>query len=859
MSTHNQSIWGQNSTNVLTQAEYENDSQRLSGFTAGTKASSKHVNTALRHATMVASALLDVAGGDVLPTSYNDVVSALEAYFDGLGGSGGGGEVVTITSLSASTMPAYDVASAKTTLVVFEGNTYINMGTSTEAGNEYFHYRSLSDVGATSVTVSELNLVYTSSHTAMDAVGSTRTIGKTVFTLNGLTASNMPTLAVASNPNTVICYNDYYYVFAGEEKDSGAADYVRYVCIEPTSTGLIYQYLTLSYNITTGAALQVQQSSGTTKQTIDASLSTTSTNAVQNKVITNALNGKQGTLTAGSGIKIENNVISATGQTTPLFAESVDELNESGDTSKIYVLPDGYIYAFETTTVVQIVQENITSVSDNSWESGRLGSGGTVSAQAGYVTTPYIDLQKYGDTPFDLYLKGITFTVSPYNVWSQYQTDKTHIIRAENSAAGWVTYWKGATFTDLGDGLAKISFVKPITNKSDVTIGYVRFTGHGTESAANVYTERQAEVTTQAWVNTGVPYSAGEPTISATSFDLVNPSVASFMASANYSDTDYTYTQVTSYTATDYYRKDHPFCAAISWSGVTNATSYDVVLNISATVLSSSRQRYSTTGTRLQFKNLIPSTTYNYAVYAELADGTSQSVKTGSFTTTADKVRMLSIDGIQNVRDIGGYTGLNGAKVKYGKIFRGSAVDEGVFDDFHITDEGKKELLGRLAVKTDLDLRGLDNVTKSGFGAGIDFYAPQYSYLNYSNVITNETHRGYFKNMIEYINTQLTANKPVYVHCSGGCDRTGSFIFLVLGLLGVSESDIAKEYELSSFSAIGVGRTRNSTVYDYKGMVNALKQYTGATITDKFYDFATSGCGLSASAITTFRNHMLQS
>lgn len=46
--------------------------------------------------------------------------------------------------------------------------------------------------------------------------------------------------------------------------------------------------------------------------TIDTSLSTTSTNAVQNKVVTAALNDKQGILTAGNGIKIENNIISVT-------------------------------------------------------------------------------------------------------------------------------------------------------------------------------------------------------------------------------------------------------------------------------------------------------------------------------------------------------------------------------------------------------------------------------------------------------------------------------------------------------------------------------------------------------------------
>ncbi len=46
---------------------------------------------------------------------------------------------------------------------------------------------------------------------------------------------------------------------------------------------------------------------------VDGELSTTSVNPVQNKVITIALQGKQDALTAGDGISIENNVISATG------------------------------------------------------------------------------------------------------------------------------------------------------------------------------------------------------------------------------------------------------------------------------------------------------------------------------------------------------------------------------------------------------------------------------------------------------------------------------------------------------------------------------------------------------------------
>lgn len=50
---------------------------------------------------------------------------------------------------------------------------------------------------------------------------------------------------------------------------------------------------------------------------VDSELSTTSTNPVQNKVITLALQDKQDVLTAGEGITINDNVISASGGGAP--------------------------------------------------------------------------------------------------------------------------------------------------------------------------------------------------------------------------------------------------------------------------------------------------------------------------------------------------------------------------------------------------------------------------------------------------------------------------------------------------------------------------------------------------------------
>lgn len=539
------------------------------------------------------------------------------------------------------------------------------------------------------------------------------------------------------------------------------------------------------------------------------------------------------------------------GQLKPEFANSVAECT---DTSKLYVLPDGYIYAYMYGAAVQTVTEKIAGTTDNPWGSGRLGSDGSVSTLSGYVVTPYIDLSKY-PTPFTIHLGGITFTGVTYMTCSQYQTDKTHIQRMDTNAAAFTTYWKNATLTANDDGSAEVAVSATPTNKAGTEIGYVRFTGNGTETDANVYVSYESKSTGYAWANTGLPFVSGEPSMTATVFTLENPVVKSFVATPDYDSDDYSYTQVTDYAHSQYYRTDQPFPVTLAWNEEPDAVCYTVCINTLKNILNTGMQTYYTDRNRLSIYNLIPGTTYYYIVTALMADGTTTQLKNSSFATAENRTRMLAIDGIQNVRDLGGYTGLNEKTVKYGSIYRGSTMDEDVRLKFAITDGGRQEMLERVGIRTDLDLRY--NISESALGTGVYFKCVPYE--SYANAITDATQRGYFKTILEYLVTQLTNSLPVYFHCQGGCDRTGTLAFLLLGLLGVSESDLAKEYELTSFSQIGhKSRTRNSTTYNYSGMVEALKAYSGDTIADKFYNFATTGCGISAATITSFRNLMLE-
>ena len=71
----------------------------------------------------------------------------------------------------------------------------------------------------------------------------------------------------------------------------------------------------------------------------------------------------------------------------------------------------------------------------------------------------------------------------------------------------------------------------------------------------------------------------------------------------------------------------------------------------------------------------------------------------------------------------------------------------------------------------------------------------------------------------------MKAGKATYIHCKWGADRTGTVIALIQALCGMSEEDIVKDWELTSFNAVCYRKYINQQEikYYYKDSTGKLK------------------------------------
>lgn len=232
--------------------------------------------------------------------------------------------------------------------------------------------------------------------------------------------------------------------------------------------------------------------------------------------------------------------------------------------------------------------------------------------------------------------------------------------------------------------------------------------------------------------------------------------------------------------------------------------------------------------------NLYLGKTYFWKIAAILDGKQIAESETRRFTTSERTPRSIRAGGLSNVRDLGGYKCANGRKVKQGLIYRGCEME------FHhtITEHGISVLRDELGIKTDLDLRieAVDKVLSSALGDTVDFtLIPTLAYEKFFE--DKETCKKLFD-----ILTKEEAY-PVYTHCWGGADRTGTFCLVILAILGVDKEDLFADYEYTSLSIWG---KRSITSDHFKDLLASLDEYgtENDTINEKCKNFLRA-CGVT--------------
>ena len=300
---------------------------------------------------------------------------------------------------------------------------------------------------------------------------------------------------------------------------------------------------------------------------------------------------------------------------------------------------------------------------------------------------------------------------------------------------------------------------------------------------------------------------------------------------------DYSNTVVTKYKSKAADVNDSSVPVPVSWTALDGATSYKLYVSKSQDFTSSdTRVIEKITATNYNIYNLETNRTYYWKVISG-----NTIVKAGTFRT-ADTVRFLSVEGVRNVRDMGGWNGLN-----QGMAYRGTELNLVGTNGFDLTAEGKRVMHDDLGIKTDLDLRAT-SITESPIGSDVNFIKVFIS--NYVAAFS-ETDK-YAKIIATYADID---NYPIYLHCMGGADRTGTVAVIVEALAGADEAELSIDYELTGFSSVGA-RPRNSTSYKYKQLIEGLKAYDGATLQEKTENYCVKTLGLSRAQVSNVQSLM---
>ncbi len=252
--------------------------------------------------------------------------------------------------------------------------------------------------------------------------------------------------------------------------------------------------------------------------------------------------------------------------------------------------------------------------------------------------------------------------------------------------------------------------------------------------------------------------------------------------------------------------------------------------------------------TKADIYNLKTDTQYYFCINITFTNDTQTSVS-GSFKTDVGP-RILNVDGVYNIRDIGAWTTETENIIKQGLLYRGCELDGSSESSYKITQDGINTMLTVLGIKTDMDLRAEAEVTNGTNIFGVAVNHKYYSAAMYSDIFSSDKNAESIRKVFSDLADEN--NYPVYLHCSNGHDRTGTICYLLESLLGVTEENKMKDYLLSGLHHSDISEETE----EMNKFIAALKEYKGATMQEKVENYLIS-VGVTPNEISRIKNIFL--
>ena len=253
-----------------------------------------------------------------------------------------------------------------------------------------------------------------------------------------------------------------------------------------------------------------------------------------------------------------------------------------------------------------------------------------------------------------------------------------------------------------------------------------------------------------------------------------------------------------------------------------------------------------------------------YYFRAAVSEDALAQAKVRKFKVNDAAPRNIHVDGVINFRDVGGWSSslVAGAKVKQGLYYRCAQFDDQYNKSkINITADGKKAI-EELGIKLDIDMRDSNNVPSTSPAKSDDWNV---DILKASVASGTENTRweggsssdrkiaATYKDIFEHI--AVANENPIALHCTHGADRTGIVSWFLLGLLGVSKEDCARDYVMTRFagerSVLPVDSAKgDSEIAKWNSKTEALQ---GATWAEKTYNHLHNDFNIEIDTLETIR------